>query len=149
MKIVDHIVLLTRDVPIKLPNGLRWTETQSEWKTWGVIGVHGYWRKAEGGYVCPMIRYEPCAWMNVAKDESRICGRSIVPRDDKDAIYGNLFEEVVLELQLDGTERNVFEIPLKLVSDLEKRALKQYRPWHAISFVLPFKWLKTKCKRVI
>lgn len=148
MKIVDHIVLLARDVPIKLPCGSRWTETQSEWKTWGVIGVHGIWRKAEGGYVCPMIQYEPLAWMNVAREERTICSRSIVLRDDKDVIAGDLLEEIILKLQLDGDEKNVFEIPLKVVQDLEK-SIEKYGKWHATSFVLPFKWLKTKCRRVI
>lgn len=149
MKIVHHIVLLARNVPVKLPERARWTDTQSEWKTWGVIGVHGYWNKAEGGYVCPMIQYETCAWMNIAREESTFYSSSIVPRDDKDAIYGNIFEEVVLELQLDGTERNVFEIPLKVAKDLEERAVKKYGRWQATSFVLSFKWLKTKCKRVL
>lgn len=149
MKIVDNIVLLARDVPIKLPAGATWIDTKSEWRIWAVVGVHCSWRKAEGGYVCPMIQYEPRAWMNVAREESTFCSRSIVPRDDKDAIYGNLFEEVVLALQLDGSERNVFEIPLKVARDLEERAVKQYGRWQATSFVLPFKWLKTKCRRII
>lgn len=149
MKIVDYIILLARDVPVKLPDGARWTETQSEWKTWGVIGVHGHWNKAEGGYVCPMILYEPRGWMNVAREESSFYSRSIVIRDDKDAIGGDVFEETVLDLQLDGDEKNVFEIPLKVVQDLEKKSIEKYGRWHATSFVLPFKWLKTKCRRVI
>lgn len=157
MKIVHDIVLLARDVPIRLPYGLRWTETQSEWKTWGVIGVHGHWNKAESGYgnkaesgyVCPMILYEPRGWMNVAREESPFYNRTVVIRDDKDAISGDVFEETVLNLQLDGDEKNVFEIPLKVVQILEKKSIEKYGRLHATSFVLPFKWLKTKCRRVI
>lgn len=148
MKIVDSIVLLAKDVPIKLPYDRVWNDTKNEWKTFGVVGIHGRWSKAEGGYVGPMLLFEARGWMNIASTVSDY-SYEIAAREDKDAIYGDLFEEVVLALQLDGTERNVFEIPLKLVSDLEKRALKQYGPWHASSFVLPFKWLKTKCRRVI
>ena len=70
-------------------------------------------------------------------------------REDKDAIYGDFFEEVVLKLQLDGTERNVFEIPQKVLQVLEKKSIEKNGRWNATSFVLPFKWLKTKCKRII
>ena len=70
-------------------------------------------------------------------------------RVHKDAIGGDVFEETVLDLQLDGDEKNVFEIPLKVVQVLEKKSIEKYGRGHAPSFVLPFKWLKTKCKRVI
>lgn len=149
MKIVDHIVLLARNVPIKLPVGTMYSDTKSEWRTWGVVGVYGHWRKAEGGYVCPMIQYEPCAWMNIARKENTSCNGPIVLRDDNGAIAGDLFEEVVLKLQLENIEKNVFEIPLKFVKVLEDQALKKHGPWHATSFVLPFKMLKTRCKRII
>ena len=149
MKIVDHIILLARDVPVKLPDRSRWIETQSEWKTWGVIGVHGNWRKAEGGYVCPMILYEPRGWMNIAREESSFYSRTVVIRDDEDAIGGDIFEETILDLQLDGDEKNVFEIPLKVVQILEKKSIEKNGRWNATSFVLPFKWLKTKCRRVL
>jgi hypothetical protein len=140
MKIVDYIVLLARNVPIKLPVGATWSDTQSDWKTWEVIGVRGIWNKSEGGYCCPMILSQECGWMNVAHSYN---GRLEI-RDDNE-IVGDSFEKIILDLQLKG-EKNVFEIPLKTIKVLEERATKHGR---ALSFVLPFKILKSSCKRII
>ena len=148
MKTVGHIVLLARDVPIKLPYSRMWNDTKNAWKTFGAVGVHGCWSREEGGYVCPMILFEEASWMNIASTTSEY-SCDIVLREDKDAIYGDFFEEVVLKLQLDGTKRNVFEIPQKVLQVLEKKSIEKNGRWNATSFVLPFKWLKTKCKRVI
>jgi hypothetical protein len=141
VKIVDNIVLLARNVPIKLPGGATWSDTQSDWRTWEVIGVHGIWNKSEGGYCCPMILSRECGWMNVAQS----CNGRLEIRDDNNAIVGDSFEENILDLQLKG-EKNVFEIPLKIIKVLEERATKRGR---ALSFVLPFKTLKSSCKRII
>lgn len=148
MKITDHIVLLARDVPVGLLNRRIWTKTQSEWKTFGVVGVYGHWGKVGGGYVCPTILFETCGWMNLLTETTPYSGKLVLRGDDQ-AISEDGFEEMVLDLQLKCSERNVFEIPLKIVQELAKRSLAKRGQWHATSFVLPFEWHKDKCKRVI
>ena len=154
MKIPEEILLLCKDVKVYNPVLYKaWPKPPSsfvgrsgetlESKMFNYVGVRGRWHK-------PLRVFEVFALLNPQFGWRNIYDVSFSRCNVKDGWIGSengTLEEVAIKLELAG-EKNVFEIPHKLVQELETKEEKSVGQDGAYFFMLSFKDLREKCKRI-
>lgn len=152
MKIPREITVVCRNVTIFRPPFE--VVLMPDSISFGVVGARGTWNPELKLFEVPLIlnRYE--GWRNVytsVDDDSLMVGFKMLPSTTRlDAVFGENFEETIMNLQLAG-KKNVFEIPKKVLSTIEEKVPFVSSPVRSIApkVTLTFKDLKTKLMRLI
>lgn len=147
MKIPQQIILVVKDIWIDNPPNVKFFRTAEEGFTFAGLGVKCSWQKSIKSFLCPMMSRPPFSWRNLLLEEGSYWNPVFKMRDD--AIYSaDSFEEMILNLQLDGA-RDVFQIPLSFVKQLEQKKINEVGISNSFNFELKFKCLKDRCTRLI
>ena len=151
MKIPQEILLLCKNVRVYAPAYCTFNDIFGEdvySKMFKCVGAKGRWMPIKRAFIVDAILHPYFSWQRIFSRSTSSNGAfSYKLREDAVALEDGIYEELLMKLELAGN-KNVFEIPQKVVKMLEDASVKEVEYNAANFFMLSFKQLKEKCKKI-